>query len=78
MLCHFAVAGRTISAPILNAIASIADSEDTTKLVFQGISYKPFLSLFKMTGVTELNPQLAGIGTSQPRRHIPGRVLLTD
>ncbi|RXW22878.1 hypothetical protein EST38_g2990 [Candolleomyces aberdarensis] len=55
------IAGRTISAPILDAIASIVDGKDTTKLVFQGISYKPFLSLFKMTGVTELNPQLAGI-----------------
>jgi hypothetical protein len=30
--------------------------------VYEGISYKPFISLFNMTGVAQTYPQLAGIG----------------
>jgi prostatic aicd phosphatase len=56
------VAGQTILPSILNGFARIANSSDPLKFLHQEISYKPFISLFNMTGVAELNPELAGIG----------------
>jgi prostatic aicd phosphatase len=35
-----------------------------TEVLYQAIAYKPFISLFNMTGVAQLNPELAGIGWS--------------
>jgi len=55
------IAGRSILPPILSSLASIANSTDPLKFVYQALAYKPFLSLFNMTGVIEQNPQLAGI-----------------
>lgn len=46
---------------ILNSIAQIADPTSGLKIAYSGISYKPFISLFNMTGAAEQNPQLAGI-----------------
>lgn len=56
------VAGRTILPSILNGLASIANPSDPLKFTYQAISYKPFISLFNMTGIAEMNPELAGIG----------------
>lgn len=47
---------------ILDGVASIADSSDPLKIRYEGISYKPFISLFQMIGAVEANRQLAGIG----------------
>ncbi|KDR82623.1 hypothetical protein GALMADRAFT_835169 [Galerina marginata CBS 339.88] len=55
------IAGQTILPSILNGFANITDPTSTRKLVLEAISYKPFLSLFNMTGVAQMNPQLAGI-----------------
>ncbi|KAJ6557217.1 histidine phosphatase superfamily [Mycena vulgaris] len=55
------IAGRTILPQILSELASIANASDPLKLAYQSISYKPFLSLFNMTGAAEQNPELAGI-----------------
>ncbi|KAG6336269.1 hypothetical protein ID866_2823 [Astraeus odoratus] len=55
------IAGQTIIPPILEAFDSILDPTDPTKLFISAISYKPFLSLFNLTGVAVANPQLAGI-----------------
>ncbi|KAJ6620736.1 histidine phosphatase superfamily [Mycena sp. CBHHK59/15] len=55
------IAGRAILPPILTSLASIANSSDPLKLAYQAISYKPFLSLFNMTGASQQNPELAGI-----------------
>lgn len=55
------VAGQTILPSILNGFNSIVNASDPLKLVYEAISYKPFLSLFNMTGVAAMNPQLAGI-----------------
>lgn len=57
-----AVAGRAILPTITTALTRIANSSDPLKLYIEQISYKPFLSLFNMTAVTEENPQLAAIG----------------
>lgn len=55
------IPGRTMVASILDGVASIADPNNPLKLVYLGISYKPFISLFQMTDVVTANPQLAGI-----------------
>ncbi|KAJ7126156.1 histidine phosphatase superfamily [Mycena epipterygia] len=55
------IAGRTILPQILSELTSIANASDPLKLAYQSLAYKPFLSLFNMTGVTEQNPELAGI-----------------
>lgn len=47
---------------MLSELASIANASDPLKLAYQSLAYKPFLSLFNMTGLAQQNPQLAGIG----------------
>jgi hypothetical protein len=47
---------------ILDGLQSIADAKNPLKLVYEAVSYKPFISLFNLTGAAEMNPQLAGIG----------------
>lgn len=61
------VAGQTILPSILNSFASIVDPSDPLKIVYHATAYKPLLSLFNMTGVAEMNPELAGFGVSIPR-----------
>jgi prostatic aicd phosphatase len=56
------VAGRTILPQMLSALASIANASDPLKLAYQSLSYKPFLSLFNMTGAAQQNPLLTGVG----------------
>lgn len=56
------VAGRAILPSILSSLNSIANSSDPLKLTYEAIAYKPFLSLFNMTGVAQMNPELAGVG----------------
>lgn len=58
----FPVAGLTLLPTILNGFADIANSTNPVKLSITAIAYKPFLSLFNMTGVASANPSLAGIG----------------
>ncbi|KIY49137.1 phosphoglycerate mutase-like protein [Fistulina hepatica ATCC 64428] len=55
------IAGRTVLPTILDAFQQIVAGEDGLKLVYVAISYKPFLSLFNMTGVFEMNPEIEGI-----------------
>ncbi len=47
------VAARTMLPSILTAFQRIANSSDPLKLHYSAISYKPFLSLFNMTGVSQ-------------------------
>lgn len=56
------VAGHTILPSIISGLKGINDTSNPVKLVYQAISYKPFISLFNITGVESANPQLAGIG----------------
>ncbi|KAJ8080850.1 hypothetical protein PM082_017685 [Marasmius tenuissimus] len=39
---------------------SIANASDPLKFVYYATAYKPFLSLFNMTGVAQAQPELAG------------------
>jgi prostatic aicd phosphatase len=48
--------------PIINNFNRLANSSDPLKLVYNAISYKPFISLFNMTGVAATYPELQGIG----------------
>lgn len=47
---------------ILSGLEGIASSNNTVKLVYQAIAYKPFISLFRMMGVTAAQPSISGIG----------------
>ncbi|KAF8967093.1 phosphoglycerate mutase-like protein [Flammula alnicola] len=55
------LAGQTILPSILSGIGNITDSTSPLKFVLEAISYKPFISLFNMTGVDQMNPQLSGV-----------------
>lgn len=62
------VAFRTMIPSVINSMDRIANTSDTLKLAYQAISYKPFLSLFNMTGVASTYPELAGVGMSYSSR----------
>lgn len=55
------IAGLTLLPSILNGFAGITNSTNPVKLSITAIAYKPFISLFNMTGVASANPSLAGI-----------------
>jgi len=55
------IAGRTILPSILDGFSRIASSTDPMKILYMATAYKPFLSLFNMTGAAQMNPQLAGV-----------------
>jgi prostatic aicd phosphatase len=47
---------------IINNFNRLANASDPLKLAYNAISYKPFISLFNMTGVAQAYPELQGIG----------------
>lgn len=55
------IAGQAILPSILAGFKSIIDDSDPVKFVYHAISYKPFISLFNITRVAEVTPELAGI-----------------
>ncbi|KAF8893680.1 histidine phosphatase superfamily [Gymnopilus junonius] len=55
------IGAQTILPSIISSINSITNSSDPLKFVVEAVAYKPFLSLFNVTGVVEMNPQLFGI-----------------
>ncbi|KAG7447894.1 phosphoglycerate mutase-like protein [Guyanagaster necrorhizus] len=55
------IAARTMLPSIFESFTSITDSDDPLKFSYLALAYKPFLSLFNMTGVAQMNPQLQGI-----------------
>jgi prostatic aicd phosphatase len=55
------IAGQTILPSMLSAIAGITNSSNPLKFTLEAISYKPFISLFNMTGIAQMNPQLYGV-----------------
>ncbi|THU86228.1 phosphoglycerate mutase-like protein [Dendrothele bispora CBS 962.96] len=55
------IAFRTTLPSVLNGLNSIQNSSQPLKLVYEAVSYKPFLSMFNMTGAAAMNPQLAGV-----------------
>ncbi|KAF8208599.1 histidine phosphatase superfamily [Mycena galopus ATCC 62051] len=55
------IPGRTILPQILSELQSIANTTNPLKLTYQSLAYKPFFSLFNMTGAAEQQPELAEI-----------------
>ncbi|KAF7299313.1 hypothetical protein MIND_00880300 [Mycena indigotica] len=55
------IAGRAILPGIIANLRSIANATDPLKFAYQSLAYKPFLSLFNMTGVAQAHPELAGL-----------------
>ncbi|KAJ6466385.1 histidine phosphatase superfamily [Mycena sanguinolenta] len=55
------IAGRTILPVILAELQEIANTTNPLKLAYQSLAYKPFFSLFNMTGAAEQQPELAEI-----------------
>jgi len=47
---------------MITGLERIANTSDPLTFAVQAISYKPFLSLFNMTGAVAANSTLAGIG----------------
>lgn len=56
------VAGRTVIPSTLSYMQRMGNSSDGLAFAVQAMSYKPFLSLFNMTGAAEVNSSLAAIG----------------
>jgi hypothetical protein len=55
------IAGRTIIPSVIGALDRIANASDPLKFASLSISYKPFISLFNMTGMVQSHPELAGL-----------------
>nr|GAT43805.1 predicted protein [Mycena chlorophos] len=55
------IAGRTVLPNIINGLRNIANETNPIKFAYQSLAYKPFLSLFNMTGVAQTYPQLANL-----------------
>jgi len=55
------IAGTAILPSILSGLNTIANASSPEKLFITAISYKPFLSLFNMTGAVEQDPALAAL-----------------
>ncbi|KAL5483060.1 hypothetical protein ACEPAI_8289 [Sanghuangporus weigelae] len=55
------IAGRAIVPSIIDGMERIANNSDPLKFMYEAISYKPFLSLFNMTGLAQTYPELAGV-----------------
>jgi len=54
------IGGQTILPSIIDGFAHIVNASDPIKFVYEAVSYKPLISLFNMTGVARVNPDLAG------------------
>ena len=50
--------------PLTDYIHRILNSSDPLKFAYTASSYKPFVSLFNVTGVAQMNNTLAGVGKS--------------
>ncbi len=68
MLTHETVAFRAMVPSVVTAMQRIANASDPLKLHYSAIAYKPFLSLFNMTGVVADGALPPTIGT--PACHI--------
>lgn len=55
------IAGRGILPVIFEGLNDITNTSTPTKFYGVGISYKPFISLFNMTGIAQEQPDTAGV-----------------
>jgi len=56
------VAARTLAPSFTEYIKRIVNSSDPLKFAYTASSYKPFVSLFNVTGVAQATNSLAGVG----------------
>ena len=56
------VAFRAMLPSVLTAVQRIANASDPLKLHYSAIAYKPFLSLFNMTGLVESGQLPSALG----------------
>lgn len=66
MLTTPPVAARTLVPSLTGYINRIVNSSDPLKFAYTAASYKPFISLFNVTGVAQMDSTLAGVG-----KHLP-------
>ncbi|CAE6413402.1 unnamed protein product [Rhizoctonia solani] len=55
------IAARTIIPDIVSSLNAFANASQPLRFTYLSLSYKPFISLFNMTGVAMQYPELAGI-----------------
>lgn len=55
------IAGRGVLGNMINSMSTIANATNDNKIQHYSLSYKPFLSLFNMTGSAQTNPELAAV-----------------
>ncbi|MCV2423731.1 hypothetical protein LNV47_24415, partial [Paucibacter sp. DJ4R-1] len=55
------IAARTIIPDIVSSLNAFANTSQPLRFTYLSLSYKPFISLFNMTGVATHYPSLAGI-----------------
>lgn len=55
------VAIRTLLPDILTSLQQFTNATNQQKILYLGASYKPFVSLFTMTGASDADPTLRGI-----------------
>ncbi|KAI0058242.1 phosphoglycerate mutase-like protein [Artomyces pyxidatus] len=55
------IAGRTVVPSLITGFTRIVNASDPLSFMVEELSYKPYLSLFNMTGVAAANSSLAGI-----------------
>ncbi|KAG9098810.1 hypothetical protein FRC06_005950 [Ceratobasidium sp. 370] len=55
------IAAQTVLPDILTSLNAFANASQPLRFTHLSLSYKPFISLFNMTGVAQSNPHLAGI-----------------
>ncbi|QRV74830.1 histidine acid phosphatase-like protein [Ceratobasidium sp. AG-Ba] len=55
------MAARTVLPDILSSLNAFPNASQPLRFTYLSLSYKPFISLFNMTGVAQSNPELAGI-----------------
>jgi len=57
----YLVAGRSVLPSIIKALERISVAKDPLSLFVQEMSYKPFISLFNITGLDERYPEISGL-----------------
>ncbi|KAB5594889.1 hypothetical protein CTheo_1704 [Ceratobasidium theobromae] len=55
------IAARTVLPDITTSLNAFTNTSQPLRFVYLSLSYKPFISLFNMTGVAQTYPKLAGI-----------------
>jgi len=71
------VAARTLVPSFTEYIKRIVNSSDPLKFAYTASSYKPFVSLFNVTGVAHATNSLAGVGEYPLLGHQAGVKMLT-